>query len=107
MFHLLDPNSDGIPCIITAVADAVRTSLGPKGMDKMVLHSGTNNDDDKLISKPNAIDPNRKWRGGHHKRRSYHLEAHGCFAPCCPNGTHRRTMQFQSFDGLTPAVFSV
>jgi hypothetical protein len=36
VFHLLPPCPDGIPCIITAVADAVRTSLGPKGMDKMV-----------------------------------------------------------------------
>lgn len=47
MIHVIDPNVRilGVQLIIipetsllflTAVADAVRTSLGPKGMDKMV-----------------------------------------------------------------------
>lgn len=59
---------------ISAVADAVRTSLGPKGMDKMVSLELRQH----LLT---TTDYDWHWRGCHYQRRSYHPAAHGGAAP--------------------------
>lgn len=63
---------------VKAVSDAVRTSLGPKGMDKMVSL------DDR--ARTDISDPDFDWRGRHHQRRSDYSQAHGCSPPCCSYG---------------------
>ena len=67
---------------ITAISDAVRTSLGPRGMDKMVS------------TRPAQIgcafltcpDPNIERRGDRHKRWCNHPQEHPGPAPRCEDG---------------------
>lgn len=72
---------------LIAVGDAIRTSLGPRGMDKMVR--STQLDNAKITSwchvKP-FLDSNQQWWSSHHQRRCHYLEAYGCSSPCRKDG---------------------
>lgn len=52
-----------------AVADVVRTSLGPRGMDKMVST--------QFNSKPLLLDPRLKGKSHHHQRWCHNSQADG------------------------------
>jgi hypothetical protein len=69
----------------TAISDAVRTSLGPRGMDKMVANiSISSNQSDYDIS----LDPNFQRRSDYHERWGDHPQKHPGFASCCQNGEY-------------------
>lgn len=53
-----------------AISDAVRTSLGPRGMDKMVFISAHYFQKDQILIF--EIDPNLKGRGDSNKRWCYY-----------------------------------
>ena len=55
-----------------AVADVVRTSLGPKGMDEMAQ-------DGKIHSETNAGVVKGTW---HRSRKWYHISGHHCLKSC-------------------------
>lgn len=99
--------TDASPACLTAVADAVRTSLGPKGMDKMVskqilssasLHLAPGN---TRVSKADAVslfvsDPGwERWRD-HHQWRRHHPETDAGAPPCSQNGTFQQTLSGRS-----------
>jgi hypothetical protein len=74
-----------ISVYLLAVSDAVRTSLGPRGMDKMVnpsrylsLHGMLNN--------VSFSDPNIEGRSHRDKRWGYYLEKCTSPPPCRKNG---------------------
>lgn len=70
---------------VIAISDAVRTSLGPRGMDKMVL---------KLVHLTTLAhtldpDPNIQGRDDHNQRWRNNSKKHPGFTSCCENGAHR------------------
>jgi len=70
---------------LPAISDAVRTSLGPRGMDKMVKTSSDLPDLSHLTSFP---DPNRQRRGYRYQRWSYHSQEYPSTSPRRQNGSH-------------------
>ena len=85
-----------------AVADVVRTSLGPRGMDKMVS-SRTNNcalkkivpfsPQTKFTKSFLTIDPRPQRKSSHHQRWSYHPQANGGYSPYRKNGKLTRQIE--------------
>lgn len=68
-----------------AISDAVRTSLGPRGMDKMVLHASIFSDQsDSNI----PLDSNFQRRSDHHERWCDYPQKHSSFASCRKNGKY-------------------
>ena len=78
-----------------AVADAVRTSLGPKGMDKMVEHLS--------LALNDAIRVDSDWQrtSRHLQRRCHDLEAHVGHAPGRQDGRERLVHCILTFSWLT------
>jgi hypothetical protein len=60
--------------LFLAVSDVVRTSLGPRGMDKMVLHFN-------YFIRP--LDSRWQRQSPHYQRWSHYSQANGSGAPHC------------------------
>jgi hypothetical protein len=61
--------------ILLAIGDVVRTSLGPKGMDKMVRGSNTSK---SIYSSHLCLDSNRARRSYRYERWGHNIKAYRC-----------------------------
>jgi hypothetical protein len=72
----------------SAVSDAIRTSLGPRGMDKMVRQPRISNENPSHL--PILPDSSRQRRSHNHKRRRHDPQTNERHPPCCKDA--RRTL---------------
>ena len=78
----------------TAVSDAIRTSLGPRGMDKMVC--STNYHRSPFIINVTIPDSNGQGEYSDHKWWTHNPEGNGCAASCCEDGNQRSFFRYYS-----------